>query len=228
MRAAAVEVKRQLLGIAAEELKLSDSDLAFNGDEIASRSDPAKKVAVAGMTGLRRRGLVVGIGYRGPNPQDKVTCPFAAQFCEVEVNTRTGEVKVLRFLGAHDSGRVMDRLTYDNQVHRRDHDGDRVRAHRGAPARSRSDRQDGQPQLARLQAADDAGRARRHRIACRSSSSDAEANTAGAKGLGEPVTIPTAPAVANAVYHATGVRMTETPMHPQRVLERLAAPRKEG
>jgi len=57
---------------------------------------------------------------------------------------------------------------------------------------------------------------------------DPEANTTGAKGLGEPVTIPTAPAVANAVYHATGVRMTEAPMDPPRILDRLAAARKEG
>ena len=42
--------------------------------------------------------------------------PFAAQFCEVEVNTSTGEVRVLRFVGAHDSGRVMNRLTFDSQV----------------------------------------------------------------------------------------------------------------
>jgi hypothetical protein len=34
----------------------------------------------------------------------------------VEANTKTGEVKILRFLSANDSGRVMNRLTYDNQV----------------------------------------------------------------------------------------------------------------
>ena len=39
---------------------------------------------------------------------------------------------------------------------------------------------------------------------------DTEANTTGAKGIGEPATIPTAAAVANAVYHATGVRITDT------------------
>ena len=38
---------------------------------------------------------------------------------------------------------------------------------------------------------------------------DDEANSTGAKGLGEPVTIPTAAAIANAVYNATGVRVTK-------------------
>jgi xanthine dehydrogenase YagR molybdenum-binding subunit len=57
---------------------------------------------------------------------------------------------------------------------------------------------------------------------------DPEANSAGAKGLGEPVTIPTAAAVANAVYHATGVRVFETPMTPVRLCRLFADARKEG
>jgi xanthine dehydrogenase YagR molybdenum-binding subunit len=56
---------------------------------------------------------------------------------------------------------------------------------------------------------------------------DAEANTTGAKGLGEPVTIPTAAAVANAVYHATGVRVTQTPINPAHLCRLLAEHRKE-
>jgi xanthine dehydrogenase YagR molybdenum-binding subunit len=57
---------------------------------------------------------------------------------------------------------------------------------------------------------------------------DAEANSAGAKGLGEPVTIPTAGAIANAVYHATGVRITESPLNPLRVMTALSAAKKEA
>ena len=49
---------------------------------------------------------------------------------------------------------------------------------------------------------------------------------AGAKGLGEPVTIPTAAAIANAVYHATGVRVTETPMSPVRLVKMFAEAKK--
>ena len=43
----------------------------------------------------------------------------------------------------------------------------------------------------------------------------------GAKGLGEPGLIPTAPAIANAVYDALGVRVTELPITPEKVLEGL-------
>ncbi len=51
---------------------------------------------------------------------------------------------------------------------------------------------------------------------------DEQANIVGAKGLGEPVTIPTGAAIANAVYHAVGVRMTATPINPMTLIERLA------
>ena len=56
---------------------------------------------------------------------------------------------------------------------------------------------------------------------------DTEANTTGAKGLGEPVTIPTAAAIANAVYHATGIRVTTTPINPMK-LSQLAFKKPEG
>jgi xanthine dehydrogenase YagR molybdenum-binding subunit len=56
---------------------------------------------------------------------------------------------------------------------------------------------------------------------------DIEANTTGAKGLGEPVTIPTAAAVANAVYQAIGIRVTTSPIHPMK-LSALLSRRKEG
>jgi CO/xanthine dehydrogenase Mo-binding subunit len=54
-------------------------------------------------------------------------------------------------------------------------------------------------------------------------SPDNEANITGAKGLGEPATIPTAAAVANAVYNATGVRLTSTPVSPVVLRRALAA-----
>ena len=59
---------------------------------------------------------MIGIGNRKPNPEDKAIMPFAAHFAEVEVNTKTGEVKVVRFVAANESGRVVNRKTFDNQV----------------------------------------------------------------------------------------------------------------
>jgi len=227
VRAAAVSVKQQLLEIAASDLKVDQATLSFEGGSIVSRNDPSKKVRITKLSGLRKRGVVVGIGYRGPNPEGKAINPFAAQFCEVEVDTRTGEVRVLRFLGAHDSGRVMSRLTYDNQVfggitmgigfaltEARILDGN----HTGKMVnRNWHDY--------KIPTALDVPESM---VSLPIEINDTEANTTGAKGLGEPVTIPTAAAVANAIYHATGIRVTTTPINPVQLCRLLAEQRKEG
>jgi CO/xanthine dehydrogenase Mo-binding subunit len=51
---------------------------------------------------------------------------------------------------------------------------------------------------------------------------DPEANSVGGKGLGEPPIIPTAPAIANAIADAIGVRVRTSPITPDRVLQALA------
>jgi xanthine dehydrogenase molybdenum-binding subunit len=43
----------------------------------------------------------------------------------------------------------------------------------------------------------------------------------GAKGIGEPGLVPTAPAISNAIYDAVGVRIHELPMKPEVVLDAL-------
>jgi xanthine dehydrogenase YagR molybdenum-binding subunit len=226
VRAAAVEVKQQLFDLAAKELKTNAADLTLKNGEILSRSDPSKKVKVTGLSDLKRQGVLLGIGYRGPNPQGKVVTPFAAQFCEVEVNIKTGEAKVLRFLSANDSGRVMNRLTFDNQVAGGITMGIGLAM---TEARILDGKQTGKMVNRNWHdyklptALDVPAEVQSLPIELE----DPEANTTGAKGLGEPVTIPTAAAVANAVYHATGIRVTTSPIHPMK-LSALLSRRKEG
>ncbi len=227
VRAAAISLKQQLLEIAAGDLTVDPATLSFRAGSIVSRDDASKKIRFTELSGLKKRGVVVGIGYRAPNPENKVTNPFAAQFCEVEVNTATGEVRIIRFLGAHDSGRVMSRLTYDNQVFGgitmgiglamtearvldKNHTGKMV---------NRNWHDYKLPTI--LDVPDDM-------TSLPIEPDDTEANITGAKGLGEPVTIPTAAAIANAVYHATGVRIRQTPINPVQLCRLLAERRKEG
>ncbi|MBI4482202.1 MAG: xanthine dehydrogenase family protein molybdopterin-binding subunit, partial [Acidobacteria bacterium] len=49
-----------------------------------------------------------------------------------------------------------------------------------------------------------------------------DANDIGAKGVGEPPIVPTAPAIANAVANALGVRITSTPITPDKILAALS------
>jgi xanthine dehydrogenase YagR molybdenum-binding subunit len=221
VRAAALHCKEQLLAMAAKDLDLSIDDLMLDGSAVASKSDRETRIELGEISDFRSRQVVVGIGYRGPNPDGKATCPFAAQFCEVEVNTRTGEVKVLRFLGAHDSGRVMSRLSYDSQVY----GGIVMGIGFGMTERRVLDaKQTGKMvnlswHEYKIPTALDVPA---DMVSLPIEIDDPECNTVGAKGLGEPVTIPTAAAIANAVYDATGVRVTSTPLNPTQLAELFA------
>jgi xanthine dehydrogenase YagR molybdenum-binding subunit len=226
-RAAALEVKRQVLALAAEQLKAAPEDLVLRGGEVASTREPEKKVALSGLTAIARRGLLVGVGYRAPNPEGKVTCPFAVHFAEVEVNTRTGEVKVLRYLAAQDSGRVLNALTFENQVQGGIVMGlglgltegrvlDRAQTGRMVNANWHDY---GVPTALDVPADQAVWSAEKH---------DHQANSTSTKGVGEPATVPVAPAVANAIYHACGVRTPDSPVNPVRLVALLNRPEKRG
>jgi xanthine dehydrogenase YagR molybdenum-binding subunit len=226
-RAAAAEVKRQLLEIAAEEMETDTADLALEDGSVVSRSNPEQKKALTELRGLQRRSVVIGVGYRGPNPEGKIVNPFTAQLCEVEVNMRTGEVTVLRFVAAHDSGRMMNQLTFSNQVCGGINMGIGLAM---TEARVLDRKQTGKTVNRNLHdyklptALDVPAEVTPVVIDL----DDHEANSTGAKGLGEPVTIPTAAVIANAVYNATGVRVTTTPINPTRLCRLLADAGKEG
>ena len=227
VRAAALHVKQQLLEMAGRELNTEADQLDLKNGEIISNIDPAKKIRISGLSELKRQGVILGVGYRVPNPDKKVVNPFAAQFCELEVNIQTGEVKILRFLAAQESGRVMNRLTYDNQVAGGITWGVGLAM---TEARILDAKQTGKmvnrnwhdykiPTALDVPA---------EIISLPIEPEDTEANTTGAKGLGEPVTIPAAAAIANALYNATGIRVTTTPINPLTLRPLFAVRRKEG
>jgi xanthine dehydrogenase YagR molybdenum-binding subunit len=227
VRNAAIEVKRQLLEWASADLEEPVESLRYTGRHVQVVGESDRQVAITDIAKLNQRGVAVGVGYRGPNPQGKSVNPFAAQFCEVEVDTATGEVRVLRFLGAHDSGKVMDRLTYDSQVFGGitmgigfgltefrvlDHGQTGKMLNRNWHDYKLPTALDVPPEMASVPI----------------EIYDPEANNTGAKGLGEPVTIPTGSALANAVAHATGLRMHQGPINPTTLLGPLAGRGKES
>ena len=224
--AAAASVRGQLLEHAAAQLEVPVDELELRDMEIVRRGDAGTKLAVTDVEKLGQRGVLIGTGYRDPNPEGMVTWPFAAQFCEVEVDTRTGKLRLLRFLGAHDSGRVLNRLTFDNQVF----GGMIMGIGLGVTEERVVDAATGRvvntnfhdykvPTI--LDGADS------HSCVALDNP-DTAFNTTGAKGLGEPATIPTAAAIGNAVADALGFPVTDAPITPRKVLELLAEQRKEA
>jgi xanthine dehydrogenase YagR molybdenum-binding subunit len=227
VRDAAVQVKRQLLEMAAAAMDLPAADLVYRGVEIASRNEPQRRIRIVDLEPLKKRGVVVGVGHRGPNPDKKTVNPFCVQFCEVEVNVNTGELRILRFLSANESGRVMNRLNFDSQVI----GGVTMGIGLGTTEMRVLDATQTGKLVNRnwhdyklptaLDVPEDI-------VSLPVEMPDAEANTTGAKGLGEPVTIPTAAAVANAVCHALGIRVTNSPVNPLRLSSLIEKNRKEG
>ncbi|MBI4764675.1 MAG: xanthine dehydrogenase family protein molybdopterin-binding subunit [Deltaproteobacteria bacterium] len=225
VRAAAIDVKQQILKLAAEELKTDPSALTIRQGMVVQAKDPSKKIKITDIPGLKSQGVLVGIGRRGPNPRNKIVNPFCAQFCEVECNMKTGEVRIIRFLSVNDSGRVMDRLTYDNQVV----GGITMGVGLALTEMRVLDEQTGKMLNKnwhdyKLPTALDAPGLV---FSIPLDRPDNEANLTGSKGLGEPVTIPTAAAIANAVYQATGRRMTISPINPVTLCAELAKGRQE-
>jgi xanthine dehydrogenase YagR molybdenum-binding subunit len=221
VRQASIEVKKKLLDSAAKDLETESSDLELKDGVIYSKSDQSKKVAIPEVSALKSNNVLVGIGYKEPNPKDKAINPFGAQFCEVEVNTMTGEAKILSFTAAHDSGRVMNSLTFDSQV------GGGITMGIGfgtIEGRILDKTQTGKVcnrnwHDYKLPTSMDVSS---DLTSVHIDPHDTEANSTGAKGLGEPVTIPTAPAVANAVYNAAGIRVVSTPMNPPQICRLLS------
>ena len=141
---------------------------------------------------------------------------FAAQAAEVEVDTRTGEVRVLRVIAANDVGKAINPLGLQGQV-----EGGVIMGV-GHALTEDFILEDGIPFTDHLA---------RYRMPNISqvpeiTSFVVEHPTAegpyGAKGVGEIVSIPTIPAITNAIYNATGVRVDRLPVDQEDLVHKQA------
>jgi xanthine dehydrogenase YagR molybdenum-binding subunit len=200
--------------------------LSLRDGAVEVADEPGKRVALGDLKSVSERQVILGVGKRAPHPKDTIALPFAAQFAEVEVNTSTGEVRILRMLAAHDSGRPMNLLTYRNQVF----GGITMGIGFGLTERRTLDRETGRMVNAnwhdyKIPTALDVPA---EPVCLPIDPHDALCNSVGAKGLGEPATIPTAAAIANAIHHATGIRFTGAPITPMRIVQALGERRRRG
>ncbi|MFF9488761.1 xanthine dehydrogenase family protein molybdopterin-binding subunit [Streptomyces sp. NPDC014676] len=140
---------------------------------------------------------------------------FGAQFAEVAVDVTTGEVRVRRMLGIFAAGRIVNPLTARGQLVGGMTWGISMALHEEA-VRDRA--------FGGLYGADLAG----YHVATHADVPAVEADwvddpdpddPVGIKGIGEVGIVGAAAAVANAVWHATGVRHRNLPIRPDRVLE---------
>jgi CO/xanthine dehydrogenase Mo-binding subunit len=228
-RLAADTLKRRLLDVAAEFFEEPAERLdvrdgwVFVRDE-PQRREPYERIARAGHYRGGGRVLVAEAFYDPPTSMlDKdlhgnvsATYGFAAQAALVDVDPDTGTVEVRRIASAHDVGRALNPAAAEGQIHGGIHMG------LGYALCEKLVVEDGHVlsatfmDYAVLKAADMPALSVRL-----IESIDAE-GPFGAKGLGESGVIPISAAVANAIRDAIGIRFTELPITPARVLEALA------
>jgi CO/xanthine dehydrogenase Mo-binding subunit len=137
---------------------------------------------------------------------------FGAQVAEVEVDTVTGEVQVLGIWAAHDVGRAVNPQGVEGQI-----EGGIVQA-LGQALMEDYKLQDGRTSTSDfakyiLPTALDVPRVNSIII-----EDPDPIGPLGVKGVGEPAMVPTIPAIMNAIYDAVGVRITDLPATPEKVL----------
>jgi len=193
-----------LLGVQPEDLVFADRKISAGGKSL----DWAQACAALPASGLAVRGeWKPGLSTSGAH---------GACFAEVEVDTETGHVQVLRILDVQDCGLPLNRLAVESQIN-----GGMVQG----------------IGMALLE-----GRVMDARLGVMMNSSFMDYKMAGCLempremlpliddgdlreqvvGVGEPPSIPPAAAIANAIYNACGVRFRELPITPDKILMGLA------
>jgi CO/xanthine dehydrogenase Mo-binding subunit len=221
---AAVEVRRQLLEHAADLLEASEDDLELLDGTVGVRGVPDKRIDVGEVVRRTRSGNIIGSGtFRttgGLDPENgqgigSVHWHQAAGAADVEVDLETGKVDILRYHAGVYAGRIInpaqaelqtegniafgvgqaffEEMLYDNGQLQNGNLGDYMIASI-----------DDMPADIDLNVLE-----------------HLEANEV--HGIGETTLPPVMAAVGNAIYHATGVRIVDLPITPEKLLRGIRA-----
>ncbi len=216
--AAARDAKNQLLDVAADQLKKKREELEIKDGQIFVKGEnkPISYREILSKT----TNPIIGRGS-GKVPQNVAMHTFGAHFAEVAVNTRTGKVEILKLIAAHDVGKAINRLGCENQIE----GGSIMGIGYGMLERQYMDRQTGicvNPNMIDFKIPSILDVPVVEPIIVESEDPD---GPFGAKGVGEPPYGVPAPAIANAIYNAVGVRFDEIPINIRSILDRLAKDR---
>lgn len=228
---AAREVKRSLAEMAAKFMEATAEDIEFRDHKVFVKYAPDKTVAFKNLAQMAisfgHGSSIIGKGQWAPqNTQfpDKITrygnvsgaYSFAAQVAEVEVDTETGEVELIKVTIADDCGRVINILGAEGQAE-------------GSVSMGQ-----GHALLENILFGD-RGQIMNpsfleYKIPTALDMADVSflevgfpdpLGPYGAKEIGEGLIISTVPAIINAIFNAVGIRITELPVRPEKILEGL-------
>jgi xanthine dehydrogenase molybdenum-binding subunit len=229
-REAAAKVKAMILKTASELLDESEKELEIKDREVYSKKNQDKNLEIGKVirkAHFREHGetFMAEAFYDPPTEmEDKeyrgnisATYGFGTQGAEVEVDTETGQVRVLKMVIAHDVGRALNPMLLEGQLEGGLSMGigyallEKLMVEKGEVLNpsfldyKMPTVKDMPPLEIVLVETDDPG------------------GPYGAKGIAESGTIPTAAAIGNAVANALGLHLFELPMQPEKVLKAVKA-----
>src|SRR5438093_563138 len=217
---AAQDARRQTLEIAAKELEAAVQDLEIEDGKVVVRGVPDTGVTLAsigkkGNLYMSKVEPVLGVAHPAFSQQAPA---FAAQLARIEVDPDTGQTTLHDFVVVQDAGHAINPLGVEGQM-------------QGCAVQSLG--------IALTEALmyDDSGRLMNpslldYRTLTAADLPDIEtiivevpspSGPYGARGVGEPPIVPAPAALANAIHDATGVRLTEVPLTPERIALAIAA-----
>lgn len=218
VKMAAEEAKSQLLDEAAKRLETRPEDLEMKDRKIFVKGSPSASISLADVAvGLIHGQVTHQVMGRGSFSPITNAPPFEVHFAEVEVDTVTGAVKVIKFVAAHDLGKVINPLLSEGQVHGGVHMGIGYAFWEGLQIDPKTGHYLN-PNLIDYKVASAVDMPPIDIILVESHE---PTGPYGAKGLGEPAMVPTAAAIANAIYDAIGIRFRQLPITRQKVLEAM-------
>jgi len=223
------EVAAPMLGVKAEQLEARDRKIQVKN--FPQRSLGIGEVALRAQVGMGQP----PIGSASWNPPTVAMDPetgqgkpfstyvYATQIAEVDVDDETGEVEVIRIVAAHDCGTPINPMLVEGQVE----GGISMGIGFALQEEILFDNQGRQinPNLTNyiMPTSLDMPEIEVHIV-----NSYDHTGPFGAKGVGEPTSVPTAAAILNAIHNAVGVRITSLPATAEKVLAAIKAKRDGG
>lgn len=237
---AAEDVKRQLIELASIKLSTYPRDLKLEDGYVVSTQYPDKRVSYAelalGLTmpdGSGVHGPIIGRGSfipenvknfdleTGQSEKPVAFWTYGANAVEIEVDTETGHIKVLKVASCWDVGKVINPTLIEGQIQGGIVQGigsalfEEIKLDRGKFL-NQSFMDYKIPTVGDMP-----------EMIIKFVENEQHDGPFGARGIAEPAMIPAAPAIANALYNALGVRVHQIPLTPERVLQAIKEKEKQ-